>query len=212
MTKMCRFVLIACALAASSAHAQERDFPQLDLTLYGGALLSSAGDSQVDAVGLSLGLSAFARLNDLFGLGLQIEHDELGWRALGARNGSATPGSAFPNDEGSIAHDLVLLAARLYFLRLGPADLTAQLALGYGAVTYVPDHPDCSISDDFAAQLALGAEWRLTRALGVHTSVAAWPFGWGLGCDELSYEGMPPNAPYLNLALGARVGLTTVWE
>jgi hypothetical protein len=174
--------------------------------------MSSVSEPQVDDAGLSLGLSAVVRLNDLFGLGLQLEHDEFGWQALGARDATATPGSAFPDGDGSIAHDLVLLAARLYFLEAGIVDLTAQLGLGYGPLTYTPDHPDCSESDDFAAQLALGAELRLTRSLGVHTSLAAWPFGWGMGCNELSYEGMPPSAPYMHLVVGARVGLTTVWE
>lgn len=215
MRKMLRFapgLAVACALVASApALAQESDFPQLDLTLYGGVLMSSVGQPQVDDVGLSLGLSAVVRLSDLLGLGLQIEHDEFGWSALGASD-TATPGDAFPNDDGSIAHDLVLLATRLYLVEAGIVDLTAQLGLGYGALTYVPDHPDCSESDGFAAQLALGSELRLARSLGLHMALAAWPFGWGMGCNENAYEGKPPPAPYMKLAVGARIGLTTVWR
>jgi hypothetical protein len=163
-------------------------------------------------VGLSLGLSAIVRLSGLFGLGLQLEHNAFGWEAQGSSTGAVSPLSAFPDDDGSISHQLALLAARLYFIQTSVADVHAQLGLGYGALTYTPDHPDCSEADDFAAQLALATEWRATRALGLHLGIAAWPYGWGMGCNEPFYEGMPPNAPYMNLALGLRAGVTTVWE
>jgi hypothetical protein len=105
----------------------------------------------------------------------------------------------------------VLLAARLSFLQLGPADLFAQLAFGYSNVTYVPRDRDCSVEDDLGAQLALGAEWRITRLLGLHSSLALAPVGWGIGCDEIASVAVP-DPPYLGFGFGARVGLTTTWR
>lgn len=197
-------------VAASSALAHDAEpGPRLDLTLYGGAIVSSRSDPQVSSVGLSLGLSAFVRLGSLLGLGLVAEHDQFSWDALGPME--SVQGSGFPNDDATITYDMVLLATRLYFAELGPADLFGQLGVGYGGLMYAPQHPDCSAEDGLAVQLALGVEWRLSRLLGLHSSVAAWPFGWGLGCNDIGYEGKPPDAPALNLGLAARIGLTTTW-
>jgi hypothetical protein len=208
-----RVVLIAmCTLSVSSftAPALAQDGSgELDLTVYGGALISSSGDDQIDALGLALGASGFVRLGTLLGLGLVLEHAQIGWTAEGPA--TVEHGSLFPEDDAVISHDLALLAARLYFLKVGPADLFAQLGLGIGDVTYEPEHPDCSIDEGFAAQLALGAEWRLVRSLGLHTSIAATPFGWGMGCNNIGYAGKAPDPSYAKLGLSARVGLTTVW-
>lgn len=203
-----------CLLMHESAHAQEPppDFPKLDLTLYGGAMISTAPQPHVDDAGLSLGLSAIVRLTGLFGLGLALEHNVFGWDAQGSSDGTYVQGSAFPDEDGSISHQLALLAARLYFVQAEVVDVHAQLGLGYGALTYTPDHPDCSENDDIAAQLALGMEYRATRALGLHLGLAAWPYGLGMGCNDIAYEGMPPSAPYMKLALGLRAGVTTVWD
>jgi hypothetical protein len=207
-------VVVASVLVPVRNVAAEPGTPQLDLTLYGGAVIPSAGNERIDSLGPALGVSGFLRLGSLLGVGLVLEHQQLGWDAEGpaaVEPGTVEPGSAFPDSDGSISHDLALLAARLYFLKAGPADLFAQLGVGYSAVTYAPEHPDCSVSDDVGAQLALGAEWRLASALGLHTSLAASPFGWGMGCDDIGYEGKAPDSPWPKLGLSARVGLTTAW-
>lgn len=206
-TKVALGSALTVALCATTAAAQDEDWPLLDLTLYGGAIVSTGDDRRPDALGLSGGVAAIIRLNDLFGLGLTIEHDVFGWdHPLYGPGWQATL-------EGSAEHDLALLTARLYFLELGPADLFAQLGLGYGDVTYEPDSEDCSINDGFAAQLALGSEFRVTRSLGVHASLAAWPYGWGLGCDEGGALGDDmPDPPYLGMVVAARAGITTVWR
>lgn len=207
----CAAFVFLSLLGTPAAAQKAQDWPRLDLTLLAGATLASADADRVDPIGLSLGATGIVRVDDLLGIGLVLEHHVFGWQAAGA-SGPAVNGSAFPDDDGSISYDLALLAARLYFLELGPADLLAQLGLGYGALTYAPDHPDCDASDGFAAQLVVGAEWRLSRSLGIHSSVAAWPFGWGLGCNEISYTGKPPPPPWPNLGLGARIGFTSVWD
>jgi len=203
-------VVAAWCLTAAPALADSAG--QLDLTLYGGPLISSNFDAypnaDVDPVGFAIGASGFIRLGELLGVGLVIEHDQIGWAAEGGPN-IAEPGSSFPDVDGSITHQYALLAARLYFLKAGPADLFAQLGAGVGDVSYSP-YQRCSLEDGFAAQLALGAEWRLARTLGLHTSLAAAPFGWGMGCNASGIPGRPPE-PYARFGLMARIGLTSVW-
>ena len=199
-------VVAAWCLTAAPALADSAG--QLDLTLYGSPLISSNVDDNVDAGGFAIGASGFIRLGELLGVGLVIEHDQIGWAAEGGPN-IAEPGSSFPDVDGSITHQYALLAARLYFLKAGPVDLFAQLGAGVGDVSYSP-YQRCSLEEGFAAQLALGAEWRLARTLGLHTSLAAAPFGWGMGCDESGYPGRPPE-PYAHFGLMARIGLTSVW-
>jgi hypothetical protein len=209
MAMILEAALVAAVWLIGNHAAAEPGAPALDLTLYGGAVMPSAGGERLDALGPAFGVSGFLRLGSLLGLGLVLEHQQLGWDAKGPAD--VVPGSAFPDSDGLISHDLALLAARLYFLKAGPADLFAQLGLGYSDVTYAPEHPDCSVSDDVGAQLGLGAEWRIVHALGLHTSLAMSPFGWGQGCNEIGYEGKPPSPPWPKFGLAARVGLTTVW-
>jgi hypothetical protein len=220
MTFMLRFALSTalgwCLLAGGSARAQEPapEFPKLDLTLYAGPLISSRRHPAVDDAGFSLGISATVRLGKLFGLGLQLEHNVFGWDAQGGimSNGNIAPGSAFPDEDGSISHQLALLMARFYIVRTESVDLHTQVGLGYGALTYTPEHPDCDEIDIVAGQLGLGTEYRASRALGLHIGVAAWPFGLGMGCNENGYEGRPSNAPFMDTVIGLRAGVTTVWE
>jgi hypothetical protein len=210
MARIVEALVVAAAIWLTANHAAaEPGALDLDLSLYGGAVVSSAGGERLDSLGPVLGVSGFVRVGSLLGVGLVLEHQQLGWDAEGPAD--VVPGSGFPDDDGLISHDLALLAARLYFLKAGPADLFAQLGLGYSDVTYVPQHPDCSVSDDVGAQLALGAEWRIVRALGLHTSLAMSPFGWGQGCDDIGYEGKAPSPPWPKFGLSARIGLTTAW-
>lgn len=199
---------VAAAWLLTAAPAGADSAGQLDLTLYGGPLISTSGEDNVDALGFAIGASAFVRLGELLGLGLVLEHDQIGWAAEGGP-AITDPGSSFPDVDGSITHQYALLAARLYFLKAGPADLFAQLGAGVGDVSYAP-YQLCSLEDGFAAQLALGAEWRLARSLGLHTSLAATPFGWGMGCNGVGYPGRPQE-PYAHFGLSARIGLTSVW-
>lgn len=207
MTKLLTWTIAALALLAAPAFAQdEPTWPKLDLGVYVGAVAPTDGTPEVDNYGVTLGLHAIVRVNDLLGFGFVLEQHRFGWEPMPPWGS----GIVFDGDTG-IEHELALLAVRLYFLQLGSADLFAQLALGYGNVTYTPRDRDCSIEDDLGAQLALGAEWRIARMLAIHSSLALTPTGWGIGCDEITTPAVP-NPPYLGFGLGARLGITTTWR
>jgi hypothetical protein len=112
-----------------------------------------------------------------------------------------------------VTSTLIAALARWYVLGVGFVQPYAQLGIGYGALMYAPDHPDCSEEDDVPVpQLALGLDLSLARWLRGGASLAAHPAAWGVGCNANAYDGKPPGTPFPGFLIGARIALTTVWD
>jgi hypothetical protein len=143
-----------------------------------------------------------------------FEHVTLGWRAGGGltHDGFAIEGSLFPDDDAEITNTLIAALARWYMLGAGQVQPYGQLALGYGALVYAPEHPDCDHDDGFTPQLALGLDVSLVRWLRAGAALSVHPSAWGLGCNDNAYEGKPASPPYPGLLLGARFAFTSVWD
>ena len=208
-------LLIALALAlapAAAAAAQPGDsYPELELGLLGGGAFPLESEPSLGDVGPMAGANALVRLGQSLALGALFEYVTLSWQAEGGGD-VAIPGSAFPDDEATVTHTLIAALVRWYMLGSGAVQPYGQLAIGYGDLVYTPEHPDCGEDDGFTPQLALGLDFSVASWLRAGASMSANPSGWGLGCNDIFYEGKPRDAPYPGLLLGARIGLTSVWD
>jgi hypothetical protein len=210
--RACALALVLAVASTTSAAAQRAEsYPQLELGMLGGGTFPLDSEERLDDVGPAIGALALVRIGEPLALGIALEHVMLGWDAAGPA-GFAFEGSLFPDDDGRVTHTLIVALARWYVLGAGAHQPYAQIGIGSGALTYAPEHPDCSEADGVTPQLAVGLDFSLASWLRAGASMSAHPSAWGLGCDDIGYEGKPPDAPYPGLLLGARVGLTSVWD
>lgn len=207
-----RFVLAASFAVSAPANVQGQT---LELALHGGPALPSESDDSLGTVAITSGATANVRLGDHIALGLLLQNVYLPWRAQGAP-GVATPGSAFPDDDGSLSATLIAPDFRWYIADVAFTEVYVEAAVGYSLYVATPQHPSCAYGLPLGVDLAGGLDASLAPWARLGFSVGAQTMRADRSCTEDSFEdgfaGQPPVPPSPRIALSGQLVFTSVWE